>query len=67
MRAGTSRREIAQRLTVSEATVRTHLQHIYRKLDIHSARELMVTDLDELPGSDTGATTHELRRHNPEP
>jgi DNA-binding NarL/FixJ family response regulator len=51
-RAGSSRREIAERLTVSEATVRTHLQHIYTKLDIHSARELMVADDDQLAGTD---------------
>jgi DNA-binding CsgD family transcriptional regulator len=51
VKAGRSRREIAERLTLSEATVRTHLQHIYTKLDIHSARELMVSDLDHLAGS----------------
>ena len=38
VKAGNSRRDIAERLTLSEATVRTHLQHIYPKLDIHSAR-----------------------------
>jgi DNA-binding CsgD family transcriptional regulator len=47
-KAGYSRRDIAEQLTLSEATVRTHLQHIYTKLDIHSARELMVADLDRL-------------------
>jgi DNA-binding CsgD family transcriptional regulator len=47
-KAGTSRREIAERLSVSEATLRTHLQHIYRKLDIHSARELMLANVDRL-------------------
>lgn len=52
MRAGNSRREIAQRLRVSEATVRTHLQHIYTKLDIHSARELMTTNADQFAGDD---------------
>jgi DNA-binding CsgD family transcriptional regulator len=46
VQAGTSRPDIADRLSVSEATVRTHLQHIYRKLDIHSARELMISNLD---------------------
>jgi DNA-binding CsgD family transcriptional regulator len=45
VQAGRSRREIAERLTLSEATVRTHLQHIYTKLAIHSARELMIADL----------------------
>jgi DNA-binding CsgD family transcriptional regulator len=49
-RVGNSRREIAQQLTVSEATVRTHLQHIYSKLGIHSLRELMVADAALLVG-----------------
>jgi DNA-binding NarL/FixJ family response regulator len=49
---GCSRREIAERLTLSEATVRTHLQHIYAKLDIHSVRELMISNLDHLAGKD---------------
>jgi len=48
LRTGSSRREVAERLTVSEATVRTHVQHIYTKLNIHSARELMTLDLDQL-------------------
>jgi DNA-binding CsgD family transcriptional regulator len=52
IQAGSSRREIAERLTVSEATVRTHLQHIYTKLEIHSARELMVADVDQLASND---------------
>lgn len=52
VKAGASRREIAERLTLSEATVRTHLQHIYTKLDIHSARELMIANTDQLAGND---------------
>ncbi len=51
-RAGSSRRDIAERLTLSEATVRTHLEHIYTKLNIHSARELMTSKLDQLADSD---------------
>ena len=51
-RAGNSRRDIAERLTLSEATVRTHLEHIYTKLDIHSARELMISNVDQLAESD---------------
>jgi DNA-binding CsgD family transcriptional regulator len=52
VRAGTSRRDIAERLTVSEATVRTHLEHIYAKLDIHSARELMTSHHKQLADTD---------------
>jgi DNA-binding CsgD family transcriptional regulator len=52
IQAGSSRREIAERLTVSEATVRTHLQHIYAKLGIHSARELMIVNADQLASDD---------------
>ena len=51
-RAGSSRRDIAERLTVSEATVRTHLEHIYTKLEIHSARELMTSNFDQLADCD---------------
>jgi DNA-binding CsgD family transcriptional regulator len=53
VRAGSSRREIAQRLTVSEATVRTHLQHIYTKLEIHSMRELMMANTNQLASKDS--------------
>jgi DNA-binding CsgD family transcriptional regulator len=52
VRAGNSRREIAERLTVSESTVRTHLEHIYLKLDIHSARELMTSTIPQLAETD---------------
>jgi DNA-binding CsgD family transcriptional regulator len=53
VRSGASRRDIAARLTLSEATVRTHLEHIYTKLNIHSARELMISTVDQLADSDT--------------
>jgi DNA-binding CsgD family transcriptional regulator len=53
VKAGGSRRDIAKRLTLSEATVRTHLEHIYTKLNIHSARELMISNLDQLADSNT--------------
>ncbi len=49
MAGGLGNREIAGRLFVSEATVKTHIQHIMRKLDADSrtqavarARELML-------------------------
>jgi LuxR family maltose regulon positive regulatory protein len=47
---GLSNREIAQRLTISLTTVKTHTRNIYRKLDVHSrtqavarAKELGIT------------------------
>jgi DNA-binding CsgD family transcriptional regulator len=40
---GASDRDIAAHLVVSVRTVRTHLEHIYTKLGIHSRRELMAT------------------------
>jgi DNA-binding CsgD family transcriptional regulator len=52
VQAGSSRREIAERLTLSEATVRTHLQHIYTKLDIHSVRELMIANANQFASTD---------------
>lgn len=39
--AGGSNKEIATQLLVSVATVETHLQHIFRKLQIKSRRQLM--------------------------
>jgi DNA-binding NarL/FixJ family response regulator len=33
--------DIAERLTISEHTVRTHLQNLYRKLDVHSRVEIV--------------------------
>jgi hypothetical protein len=34
---GLSRQQIAQRLYLSPNTVRTHVQHVLRKLDVHSS------------------------------
>lgn len=38
---GASDKDIATHLTVSVRTVRTHLEHVYVKLGVHSRRELM--------------------------
>jgi DNA-binding NarL/FixJ family response regulator len=38
---GLRKEEIAERLYISPATARTHLQRVYRKLGIHSQAELM--------------------------
>ena len=37
---GLSNRKIAEKLGVTEGTVKTHLHAIYEKLDIHSRTEL---------------------------
>lgn len=39
--AGARKDEIAQRLYISPATARTHLQRVYRKMGVHSQAELM--------------------------
>jgi DNA-binding CsgD family transcriptional regulator len=33
---GKTNRAIAAKLSIAPTTVRTHLEHIYRKLDVHS-------------------------------
>ena len=38
---GFSIKKIAQALFVSESTIKTHMTHVYRKLDIHSKQELI--------------------------
>lgn len=38
---GYSAKRIAEALIVSESTVKAHLSHVYRKLDIHSKQELI--------------------------
>ena len=50
--AGLTKGEIAQRLGVSEHTVRTHQQNLHRKLGVHSRLELMrLASLHGLLGS----------------
>ena len=39
--AGRSARAIAERFTLSEHTVKTHLRHAYAKMDVHSHQELL--------------------------
>lgn len=41
MALGKTRRQIADELSISEETVKTHGKHIYEKLDVHSLRELV--------------------------
>ena len=38
--SGASNREIAEQLFVSRRTVESHLQRVYRKLDLHSRTQL---------------------------
>jgi DNA-binding NarL/FixJ family response regulator len=39
---GLSNDAIASQLRVSAGTVKTHLEHVYAKLGVHSRRELML-------------------------
>lgn len=43
---GNSNKEIAEQLHVSQATVKTHLVHIYRKLDVNDRTSAVTTALD---------------------
>ena len=43
---GASRRDIANRLTVSEHTVRHHLEHIYTKIDVRTRVEATLFALE---------------------
>ena len=38
---GNSMAAIAERLVISENTVRSHSKHIYAKLDVHSKQEIL--------------------------
>lgn len=45
--------QIQETLFISEGTVNTHMRHIYRKLDVHSQRELMdLVDAEKVPEQD---------------
>jgi DNA-binding NarL/FixJ family response regulator len=50
---GLSRRETAERLFVSESTVRTHLEHIYAKIGVSSraAATLFAVEYELLDGT----------------
>ena len=45
---GCPNKEIASRLFISSATVRTHLMHIYEKLHVHSRTEAVVKQHDHV-------------------
>lgn len=47
--------DIAQALFVSEATARTHVQHIYKKLEVHSRTELQELCARVAAGDATGS------------
>ena len=38
---GRSAKYIAEELTISHNTTRTHIKHVYEKLNIHSKQELL--------------------------
>lgn len=45
---GLSRPRVAEALTVSEQTVKTHAKHIYEKLEVHSLREMVLLGRDRV-------------------
>lgn len=53
---GLPNKQISARLAISPATVRTHLMHIYKKLDVHCRTEAAAKFL-------RAATKNEGRRH----
>ncbi|MEZ5022773.1 MAG: LuxR C-terminal-related transcriptional regulator [Chitinophagales bacterium] len=45
---GGSNKEIAKKMKISLNTLKTHLQHIYKKLGIHSKTDLILLYLQEI-------------------
>lgn len=54
---GARKDEIGERLFISPATARTHLQRVYRKLGVHSQTELMSFDGGGMATDETGEQT----------
>jgi ATP/maltotriose-dependent transcriptional regulator MalT len=46
--SGTSNRAIAERLFISESTVKVHVRHIFKKLGVRSRAELLVAERDRV-------------------
>lgn len=44
---GKTNKQIAETLQISINTVKTHIQHIYKKLSVHSRTELLLKYLKE--------------------
>jgi ATP/maltotriose-dependent transcriptional regulator MalT len=49
VRAGLTNKEIAGRLTVSPTTVRTHLENIFAKLDVHTRTAAVARAFSPIP------------------
>ncbi len=49
--SGKSNKEIAKSQNISINTVKTHVQHIYKKLNVHSRTELIIKHLKKEFGS----------------
>lgn len=56
---GKSRFEVSQALVLSEETIKTHIRHLYQKLDIHSRKELDQLLVSHKQDARSGSTTFE--------